>query len=249
MLPTVLPPHPPARRPGAAARGLRRLGLLGLAGLLGACASLSPRVEMGETGPVRPGPAAAAAPADAPAAPAPSGSLYAAGRYRPLFEDHRARLVGDTLRIRIVERISASASSSSAVDKTGELKAGVSALPFVSASRLAKATAEGSSSNTFAGNGTTQSANDFTGTITASVVEVLPNGHLLVRGEKQIGVNDAVDVLRFTGQVDPRSIVPGNAVESTAVANVRLEHRGRGAAADAQVIGWLGRFFLSVLPL
>lgn len=230
---------------------LRRLAPLGLSALLGACASLSPRVEMGDTGPVRPVPvplAEAPSPTALPAA-APSGSLYAAGRHRPLFEDHRARLVGDTLQIRIVEKISASASSSSAIDKTGELKAGVSALPFLSASRLAKASAEGSSSNTFSGNGTTQSANDFTGTITASVVEVLPNGHLLVRGEKQIGVNDAVDVLRFTGQVDPRSIVPGNAVDSSAVANVRLEHRGRGAAADAQVIGWLGRFFLSVLPL
>ena len=78
--------------------------------------------------------------------------------------------------------------------------------------------------------------------------DVLPNGHLLVVGEKQIGVNQNVDVLRFSGQVDPKSIQPGNSVASAQIANVRVEHKGRGAQADAQGIGWIGRFFLNVLP-
>jgi len=55
--------------------------------------------------------------------------------------------------------------------------------------------------------------------------------------------------LRFSGQVDPRAIQPGNSVQSSQVANVRLEHRGRGAQADAQAVGWLSRVFLSVLPI
>ena len=76
--------------------------------------------------------------------------------------------------------------------------------------------------------------------------QVLPNGHLLIAGEKQIGVNANVDVLRFSGQVDPRAIQPGNTVPSAQIANVRLEHRGRGAQADAQSVGWLQRVFLSV---
>ena len=81
------------------------------------------------------------------------------------------------------------------------------------------------------------------------VREVLPNGHLVIAGEKQIGVNNNVDVLRFSGQVDPRSIQPGNTVPSAQIANVRLEQRGRGAQAEAQAIGWLARVFLSVLPI
>jgi flagellar L-ring protein precursor FlgH len=104
-------------------------------------------------------------------------------------------------------------------------------------------------SNTFAGKGSTENSNDFSGTITATVVEVLPNGHLIIAGEKQIGVNHNVDVLRFSGQVDPRAIVSGNSVPSAQIANVRIEQRGRGAQADAQGIGWLGRFFLSVMPV
>jgi flagellar L-ring protein precursor FlgH len=182
-------------------------------------------------------------------APATTGSIYQASQYRPLFEDHRARLVGDTLTVQIVEKIAASQSANSTVDKTGDLSAGITALPGVKLGHLAGANASATSGNSFAGKGATTSTNDFTGTITANVVGVLPNGHLIVAGEKQIGVNQHVDVLRFTGQVDPRSIQPGNTVPSAMIANVRVEHRGRGAMADAQQTGWLSRFFLSLWPV
>ncbi len=78
---------------------------------------------------------------------------------------------------------------------------------------------------------------------------MLPNGHLVVAGEKQIGVNHNVDVLRFSGQVDPIMIQSGNVIPSANIANVRIEQRGRGAQADAQGTGWLSRFFLNVLPI
>ena len=107
----------------------------------------------------------------------------------------------------------------------------------------------GSSANTFSGKGGTQNSNNFSGTITATVVDVLPNGHLIVAGEKQIGVNDNVDVLRFSGQIDPRVIQPGNQVASAQIANVRVEQKGRGGQADAQQIGWLSRFFLNLMPI
>ena len=61
-------------------------------------------------------------------------------------------------------------------------------------------------------------------------------------------MNRNVDVLRFSGQVDPRMIAQGNAVPSTSVANVRIEQRGRGATADAHAVGWLSRFFLNIAP-
>ncbi len=105
-----------------------------------------------------------------------------------------------------------------------------------------------SSSNAFSGKGGTESTNTFTGTITTTVVEVLPNGHLVVAGEKQIGVNENVDVMRFSGTVDPRSLQPGSVVSSTLVANARLQSRGRGAQGEAQAMGWLSRAFNSVAP-
>jgi flagellar L-ring protein precursor FlgH len=145
--------------------------------------------------------------------------------------------------------VSAAQSSKSSIGKTGKITGGISALPGVSPAAFARAKVEGGTANTFDGKGETENTNDFSGTITVTVVGMLPNGHLLIAGEKQIGVNSNVDVLRFTGQVDPRTIQAGNTVQSAQVANVRVEHRGRGAQADANAIGWLSRFFLSVVPI
>jgi flagellar L-ring protein precursor FlgH len=184
----------------------------------------------------------------APQAPLANGSIYQATAYRPLFEDHRARLIGDTLTIVISEKVSATQSSTSSIDKTGGVSAGITALPGLSPKTFTRAGAEASSNNTYSGKGSTENVNDFSGTVTAIVTEVLPNGHLMITGEKQIGVNQNVDVLRFSGQVDPMNILPGNSVRSSQIANVRLDHRGRGAQADVNGIGWLGRFFLNVLP-
>jgi flagellar L-ring protein precursor FlgH len=192
-----------------------------------------------------------AAPVAAPPAPVSNGAIFQATHYRPLFEDHRARLVGDTLTVQIVEKVSASQKSTSTVDKSGSVTGSISALPGFKPNSFGagRAAIEGSSGNTFEGKGATENTNDFSGTITAVVTGVLPNGHLLVAGEKQIGVNHNVDVLRFSGQVDPRAIQPGNSVPSAQIANVRIEHRGRGQQAEANGIGWLARFFLSVLPI
>lgn len=190
-----------------------------------------------------------AAPLPNTAPPAVNGSIFQASQYRPLFEDHRARLVGDTITVQIIEKVSATQKSTSTIDKSGKVSAGLSAVPLLPASLLSRTSATGNSANTFEGKGSTENTNDFSGVITATVTDVLPNGHLLISGEKQIGVNDNIDVLRFSGQVDPRSIQAGNSVASAQIANVRLEHKGRGAQADAQIIGWLARFFLTVLPI
>ncbi len=210
--------------------------------VLGGCETLYgvPKVDVAGSPKVRP------APVETPVVS--NGSIFQAGQYRPLFEDHRARLVGDTLTVQIVEKVAASQKSTTSIDKSGSISGGVTALPGIRPAAFARATVEGSSANTFAGKGGTENTNDFSGTITSIVTEVLPNGHLLITGEKQIGVNQNVDVLRFSGQVDPRAIQPGNTVASAQIANVRVDHRGRGAQADANGIGWLGRFFLNVLP-
>lgn len=177
-----------------------------------------------------------------------NGAIFQTGQYRPLFEDYRARLVGDTLTVQIVEKISASQKSNSTVDKTGKMEGSVTALPALKVGALNRASVAGGSSNAFEGKGSTDTANDFSGVINVTVTEVLPNGHLIIAGEKQIGVNFNTDVLRFSGQVDPLMIRPGNVIASAQIANVRIEHRGRGQQAEAQGIGWLSRVFLNVVP-
>jgi flagellar L-ring protein FlgH len=156
--------------------------------------------------------------------------------------------VGDSVTIQIVENVTASQKSSSTVDRNSEISAGITALPFAKQTFTDKLGVGANSGNTFAGKGGTESANTFQGSITATVIDVLPNGHLIVAGEKQIGVNQNVDVLRFSGTIDPRALQPGSIINSTQVANVRVESRGRGAQNEAQVMGWAGRFFNSITP-
>ncbi len=215
--------------------------LVALSAALVGCSTMDPKVEVAGPTSMYPQPQ--------PQPQVSNGAIFQAAAYRPLFEDHRARLPGDTLTVNIVERVQASQKSTTTVDRTGKVEAGVKALPFLSSNSFDRASVSGSSSNTFSGKGGTESTNNFTGTITATVIEVLPNGHLVIAGEKQIGLNKNVEVMRFSGRVDPRSIQPGNVVASSQIADVRLQYKGQGQQAEAQGIGWLARFFLNVLPM
>ena len=222
------------------------LSALGLVLLVTGCDSLpqTVKVDFAETKPV----ALAATPAQG--LRPTTGSLFQAVSYRPAFEDRRARLVGDTLTIQIVENVTASQKSTSTANRSTNLSGGLTGFPGFSfpSETQNRANLGANSASDFAGKGGTESANTFSGAITAIVSEVLPNGHLVVIGEKQIGVNQNVDVLRFSGTVDPRVILPGSIVNSSQVANVRVESKGRGATNEAQTVGWLTRFFFSFLP-
>lgn len=223
-------------------RALRALAALAAAALLAACSTVTtPPVAMLDTAPMLP-------PAPPTATPT-AGAIFNAAAHRPLFEDRRARLVGDTLTIQIEETVTASQASTTKLDRTGKASSSVSAIPFAPASILGRLSVGGESSVSSAGDGATNSTNTFTGVITVTVRQVLPNGNLLVTGEKQIGVNQNVDVLRFSGVVNPVAIRAGNVVSSTQVADARLEQRGRGDVGRVQGLGWLSRFFLSVAPV
>lgn len=178
----------------------------------------------------------------------PNGSLFLTSSYRPAFESYRARLVGDIMTIEIMENVNAKQSSSSNVDRSTALNASLTALPFLGTSLNSQLGTGVKSGQNFAGKGGTQSENNFSGTITATVVEILPNGHLVLYGEKQMGLNENVEVLKFSGTVDPRSIRTGNVVSSAQVANARIASGSLGAQGDAQAMGWLSRVFMKFLP-
>ena len=228
-------------------RPSRRVALALAAAAAAGCAQMQPipSVQVLQPAPV-------VMPAPRPVVPPPAataGSIYAASTFRPLFEDRRARFVGDVLTVQIQEKTSARQKSDTALNRDGKIEGAITALPFLPSSLFGRAKAGGSTSNSLAGKGETGSDNTFTGTITVTVVDVLPNGNLVVAGEKQVGVNQNVDVLRFSGVVAPINVLPNNTVSSTQVAEARLEYRGRGDIDRAQTTGWLSRFFLSWLPI
>jgi flagellar L-ring protein precursor FlgH len=97
--------------------------------------------------------------------------------------------------------------------------------------------------------GDTQTAsNAFTGTIGVTVSEVLPNGNLIVVGEKQVAMNKGIEFIRFSGMVNPDTIQPGNTVSSTLVADARVEYRTNSQIDRAEMTSMMSRFFQSLLP-
>ncbi|MEO8166048.1 MAG: flagellar basal body L-ring protein FlgH [Betaproteobacteria bacterium] len=176
------------------------------------------------------------------------GSIYQQGNFRPLFEDRRARFVGDTLTIFISEKTAANKKSGASAERTSAVSAAVPVVQGLPGKSLQGLALEASTSNKFDGKGQAAASNNFTGVITVTVIEVLTNGNLLVSGEKQIAMSQGSEFIRFSGIVNPVTVTPDNAVVSTNVADARIEYRANGYIDEAQTMGWLARFFNNVMP-
>jgi len=179
---------------------------------------------------------------------AATGSIFQSGSSRPLFEDRRARYVGDTLTISIVENTAASTKSNSEATHAGSIAASVGPVAGLPIRTLDGLTVNASDTNTFAGKGDSGATNVFTGFITVTVIEVLSNGNLLVSGEKQVSITQGQEFIRLSGIVNPTFISTANTVNSSQVADARIEYKQSGYINEAQAMGWLARFFLTFLP-
>ncbi|SFN54436.1 flagellar L-ring protein precursor FlgH [Formivibrio citricus] len=182
-----------------------------------------------------------------------NGAIYQPGSAKLLFEEPVARYVGDTLIVTIEENLATANKTNTSSSRTGSYSmtnSGASSLHLPTAlEQLLNASPSGSSSNKSDGKGETSNTNTFKGTLAVTVVETLPNGNLVVGGEKRVNVNGEINNLRLTGVVNPKDIKAGNTISSTRIADARIEQVGEGVIADANTIAWLLRFFLSVLPL
>lgn len=177
-----------------------------------------------------------------------NGSIYQASYSRPLFEDRRARFVGDTITIKITESTSASAKSNNKLDKSNSAKSSVSALSGLPGKGLLGLDLAASSSNAFSGKGEAANNNAFNGSITVTVIDVMPNGNLLVSGEKQLGIGQEQEFVRISGVVNPSFVDASNSIDSSKVADARIEYKSAGQISEGMVMGWLARFFLNVMP-
>jgi flagellar L-ring protein precursor FlgH len=183
--------------------------------------------------------------------PVPTGSIYqptAYGSY-PLFEDRRPRNVGDIVTVVLEEKTAAAKNVATNTNRASSTDNSIAASPgFLSSWFNAKLDTSTSGSNVTKGAGDSSANNTFTGTLTTTVVGVLPNGNLQVAGEKQIAINRGSEYIRFSGVVDPRSVTGLNTVSSTQVADARIEYRSKGTMDEVQTMGWLQRFFLIANP-
>jgi flagellar L-ring protein precursor FlgH len=181
-----------------------------------------------------------ALPVPKPVTESANGAIFQTGiNDRPLFEDRRARHVGDILTITIAESTAADGKSAVTTGNTGSLAVTTPAI---------KGGLSGSSSVKSSNSSDASGANTFTGTMTATVVEVLPNGNLRVAGEKQVAIRHSYEYVRFSGVVSQVDISASNSVPSTKVADVHLEYKGATHLDMADVTSMFTRIFTSVLP-
>ena len=215
------------------------LGCLAIAGLAG-CSTV-PSTNVHQPMSARPQPL--------PELSSQNGAIYQTGNARlALFEDRRARNVGDTLNILIEEKNTASKKSGSSASRTGSATLAVPSIFGLPGKSFENSSLNAKSSDNFAGKGDSASNNAFTGSIAVTVIEVFSNGNLLVSGEKQVSIDQGTEFIRFSGVVNPGTINGANTVSSTKVADARVEYKGTGYIDEAQTMGWLARFFLTVLP-
>ena len=217
------------------------LALAALA-LLSGCASIYPTTPTAVHQPMtaRPESRAQALPA--------TGSIYQAAYARPLFEDRRARNVGDTITINLVERNTAQKSANANATRNGNMSAGIGPISRLPLKGLNGLELEADSESDFAGKGAAAANNVFNGTITVTVIEVYPNGNLLVSGEKMVAINQGNEFIRFSGVINPNNVTAANTVQSTQVADARIEYRGSGFIDESNTMGWLQRFFVALMP-
>lgn len=188
-----------------------------------------------------------------PSSPPPqeqhNGAIYQSGHDITLFEDIRAKRVGDILTVVLEEKTDAkkSATTSTKRDTSVSLPD-----PTLFGGRLSvngRSILDNSlsSEHEFDGNGDSSQSNELDGNITVSVVEVLPNGNLVVQGEKWISINQGEEFIRLKGIVRPVDIRPDNTVLSTQVGNTLIAYGGTGSLANSNRKGWLAELFTGVL--
>ncbi|KAF1017192.1 MAG: Flagellar L-ring protein [Stenotrophomonas maltophilia] len=182
-------------------------------------------------------------------AQATAGAIYAAGPGLQLYGDRRARDVGDLLTITLLENTTAQTNANTATNKESTLNIGSPSLfgaPVTVGGRdVLSATANGKRG--FAGKGNSAQSNRLQGNVTVTVIQRMPNGNLVVQGQKNLRLNQGDELVQVQGIVRPADISLDNTVPSSRVAEARIVYGGRGPVAQSNAMGWLSRFFNSAL--
>ncbi|MFZ4700680.1 MAG: flagellar basal body L-ring protein FlgH, partial [Candidatus Methylumidiphilus sp.] len=178
--------------------------------------------------------------------PPANGSIYQAGSFRPLFANVVGRNVGDVITVILNENTKAGKQDTNSSSKSGSFKGAVTGsggYPFIPFIGNSSAGGSATTDSKLSDAGAETASNNFNGSITVQVIDVQPNGNLVVSGEKQVSLDRGVEYIRFSGVVFPYQITPNNQVLSSQVADVRVEYRSSSRLDFAAVMSSFSRFF------
>jgi flagellar L-ring protein precursor FlgH len=188
--------------------------------------------------------------------PAENGAIFQAGYEMGLYQDMKARNVGDIITVILTEKTDATKQASTNTSKDSSVNMANPTLfgkqhtfslprPFQASEPGMSFETGIDSKSSFAGAGDSTQKNSLTGNITVTVSEVLPNGNLMLKGQKKLTINQGDEVVQFSGIVRQADIRPDNTVSSTKVADARIAYVGEGDLDSSNSKGWLTRFFNS----
>lgn len=178
-------------------------------------------------------------------APAQYNAIYQPGTSLLLFEDIKARRIGDMITVVLQEQTDAEKSADTGTSKSTSTEIMDPIIfgnsPTHNGNPVFRNSLE--SEHAFDGAGESSQSNSLSGSVTVSVVEVLANGNLRVQGEKWISINQGEEYIRLRGIVRPSDINADNTISSTRVANAQIQYSGNGLLKETNTMGWLARFF------
>jgi flagellar L-ring protein precursor FlgH len=182
-----------------------------------------------------------------PPVPRTEGAIYQTGQQMELFADLKARRVGDVLTIRLTETTSA---SKSAVTKTTKTTSVNNTGPTLfgktyTTNGVPIGTVTLAGADAFDGEGQSTQGNSLAGSLTVTVMEVQPNGNLVVQGDKTLKLNQGDEFVHVSGTVRSSDIATDNTVTSDRVADAHISYSGKGVIDSSNRMGWLARFFNS----
>lgn len=190
-----------------------------------------------------------------PERPTPNaGALWVPGS-RQFFKDSRAHTVGDIVTVVVAETASAQTQAKTNTSRAHTQKAGILNLPWIKgmlgergiplgATDLADTT----SNRSFTGNGKTDRSDSLNASIAAVVTQVLPNGLLVIQGQREVLVNYEKQVMTLQGMIRPEDISAQNTIPSSKIAEARIAYSGKGIVDESQSSQYGVRAIDKVLP-
>ncbi len=177
----------------------------------------------------------------------PTGSLFKQNYVNNIYSDSKAHRIGDIISVILSENTQAKKNAKTELKKENEYDLGaVTGLGGQAVTVNGKALQFGlEQDSAFKGDSKSDQGNSLSGNISVHVLRVLPNGNLMIRGEKWITLNNGDEYIRLTGIIRSKDINSNNTILSTKVANARIQYAGTGTFADVNEQGWLTKFFSS----
>ena len=174
-----------------------------------------------------------------------NGSIYSTSSSGLFSSDRRAKKVGDILSVTLSETFSSNKAVTNSSAKADNIGAEVGPTGFMKNFRLSGSVAK---TNSFAGSMATNQSNSLSGTLSATIVRVFPNGNLEIKGQKKLRITEGTEYIRLSGIIRPEDISTTNTVSSAKIAEAQIEYVGAGILDSATKPGWGSKIFRAISP-